>query len=89
MQNRWVDWVMCKHLAISNYSGDVRISGELWKSPDGVIHLNNDSGTYMPGSELLPNLSSLLSGLFPGTSFVVESATGVESASEEVDCEVE
>lgn len=63
--NEKADWVLSKHVLMSNYSSDVRLAGELWKSADGTIHFNNNSGTYKPGSDL-SNALSLFEKLFPG-----------------------
>lgn len=63
--NGYVDWVMSKHVLMSGYSDDVRFAGEIWKTADGKIHFNNNSGTYKPGSDLTA-ATELFEMLFPG-----------------------
>lgn len=62
---KFVDWILSKHVLVSGYSTDVRYAGEIWKSEDGVIHLNGNSGTYMPTPEQVGQAYELLVRLFP------------------------
>src|SRR5262249_47355071 len=50
-RNKAIDWLLAKHVLLSNYSEDVRFAGEIWKDADGVIHINRNSGTYKPSAE--------------------------------------
>jgi hypothetical protein len=72
IHNGMVDWVLAKHVLLSNYSEDVRFAGEIWKTADGVIHINNNSGSYEPETEWLANILELFNRLFPGVPCVVE-----------------
>lgn len=72
IKNSMVDWVLAKHVLLSGYSKDVRFAGEIWKSADGTIHLNANSGTYQPLEELYPMLKQLFERLFPGVACVTE-----------------
>jgi hypothetical protein len=40
-----------KHAVISDHDPTVKVAGELWV--DGVVHINNNSGTYQPTEEIL------------------------------------
>ena len=62
-----VDWVLSKHVLLSGYSDDVRFAGEFWKNEEGVIHFNNNSGTYMPDSSTVPYAQAILEQAFPNT----------------------
>ncbi|MCB9229197.1 MAG: hypothetical protein H6618_06255 [Deltaproteobacteria bacterium] len=76
VRNKLADWVLAKHLAISNYSDDVRFAGELWKDVDGVIHINNDSGSYRPKAEDLVQMRALMKKIFPTVLIEVEKNEG-------------
>lgn len=69
---KFVDWVLSKHILTSNYSGDVRFAGEVWKCRDGLIHINCNSGTYKPSQELLASVIQYLSVILPNIDFVAE-----------------
>lgn len=73
VQNGLIDWVLSKHVLISGYSEDVRFAGEAWllhteKGP--VLHLNNNSGTYMPSNEQLEKAAEYLRKVLPGVQVV-------------------
>jgi hypothetical protein len=42
------DWILSKHVLMSNYDPEVFFAAEVWKDADGVIHINRNSGTYQP-----------------------------------------
>lgn len=67
--NTFIEWVMAKHVLVSGYSLDVRLSGELWayRSGTGVtaIRMNADSGTYKPDSARLTMGVDMLKQVFP------------------------
>lgn len=65
IQYSTVDWVLSKHVLLSGYSKDVRFAGEFWKDINGVIHFNNNSGTYMPAYCTLKPTKEILNQLFP------------------------
>lgn len=69
--NKLADWVLSKHLVISNYSDDVRCSGEFWKDQQGVLHFNDDSGTYRPKTETMKGLKNILTSIFPDFEIVI------------------
>jgi hypothetical protein len=50
--NRFVNWLLAKHVLLSGYSRDVRLAGELWRYDDPVdgltIFISPESGTYKP-----------------------------------------
>lgn len=60
-----VDWVLSKHVLLSNYSDDVRFAGEMWKDENDCIHFNANSGTYQPTEEDLQNMLKLARKMFP------------------------
>mmetsp|Transcript_15654 Transcript_15654/g.44404 ORF Transcript_15654/g.44404 Transcript_15654/m.44404 type:complete len:560 (+) Transcript_15654:79-1758(+) len=70
----FVDWVLSKHVLISGYSPDVRFAGEIWKTEDGKIHVNNNSGTYRPTNEQVQNAVKLANVFFPALEVVAEYA---------------
>jgi len=67
-----VNWMLGKHILLSGYSPDVRFAGEFWKTPDGALHFNTNSGTYAPADETLPAVERVMSKLFPGARIVAE-----------------
>jgi hypothetical protein len=71
VRHKFVDWILTKHVLISGYDPDVRFAGEIWKDEHGVIHLNNDSGTYRPTPEQLQRAKEYLEAVFPNTPFVI------------------
>lgn len=74
------DWVLSKHLMLSNYSDDVRMAGEMWAETytkdDGSkgirVHINNNSGTYRPSAEQTHAAARYLESVFPGVEVVAE-----------------
>jgi hypothetical protein len=62
-----VDWILSKHILLSGYSTDVRYAGEFWKSKDGEIYFNNNSGTYAPSNQSIHNAKDFLKEIFPNT----------------------
>lgn len=63
---KYISWLMTKHIVISQYSDDVRMAGELWKTADGKFHFNLSSGTFKPSLGLLPVVGEMFEELFPG-----------------------
>jgi len=69
----FVDWVLSKHVLICGYSDHVLFAGEIRKDKDtGLIHLNNNSGTYRPSIQQLNNCVKLAHFIFPGLEFVAD-----------------
>lgn len=68
---KFVDWVLSKHVLISGYGTDVRFAGEIWKDEQGRLHINGNSGTYMPHPEQVQKAAELLGILFPHIEIVV------------------
>ena len=62
---KYVDWLMNKHVLLSKYSNQVRFAGEVWKTEDGTIYINNNSGTYQPNASQLQAASQYLRSIFP------------------------
>ena len=60
-----VDWLLSKHVLVAGKNADVRFAGEMWKTPDNVIHINRNSGTYRPSAAQLEQAVQLAQGLFP------------------------
>lgn len=69
IQNTSVDWILTKHVLISNYNESVRFAGEIWKDREGVIWVNRNSGTYQPSEEQLLQFVAYLSQVFPHVIF--------------------
>lgn len=46
-------------------SDEVLFAGEAWKTEDGTIHINNNSGSYKPDAARLEVLRAVLSLLLP------------------------
>lgn len=72
IQYSTVDWVLSKHVLLSGYSKDVRFAGEFWKDVNGVFHINNNSGTYMPNKNTLEPTQKILKELFPNIKIEIE-----------------
>lgn len=64
VQVKAVDWVLTKHVLMSGYDPDVRFSGEVWKDTQGVIRLNNNSGTYQPSQQQLLAAHAYMQAVF-------------------------
>ena len=45
---------------LSSGAGDVHYAGEIWKDENGLLHINNASGSFMPAGEDLKAAASLL-----------------------------
>lgn len=60
------DWILSKHVLMAGWSKDVRFAGEVWKTADGVIHINNNSGTYKPDAKEMVKVMELFQKIFPG-----------------------
>lgn len=65
VKNKVVDWLLSKHVLVSNYNEDVRFAWEAWKDEDWVIWVNNDSWTYKPSSESLNSFIKYINEIFP------------------------
>lgn len=63
---KYISWLMTKHIVISQYSDDVRMAGEMWKTPDGKLHFNLSSGTFKPSLQLVPVVADMFKELFKG-----------------------
>ena len=65
--NKFVAWLLAKHVLLSGWSKRVRLAGELWAcTVDGVltIYLLGESGTYQPENEQLIAAAEELSATF-------------------------
>ena len=49
-----------KHMMLSDYQA-VQFAGVMWKDDNDVLHLSNDSGTYLPTAEQLTAAAAFLS----------------------------
>lgn len=65
IKNRIADWILTKHVLISNYNKSVRFAWEVWKDKDGVIWVNNNSWTYRPNIKQLDKFIDYLRQIFP------------------------
>lgn len=67
--NRFIEWVMAKHVLVSGHDLDVRLPGELWahRNPDGIITVNisGNSGTYKPHDRRLRDGAQRLRSVLP------------------------
>jgi hypothetical protein len=59
-----IDWLLSKHVLASGYDPDVLFAGEVWKDTDGVIHMNDNSGTYQPGEKELSAAALYMQAVF-------------------------
>lgn len=59
------DWIFSKHVLVSGYDEHTFYASETWKSPDGAVNLNRDSGTYLPGEEAQKRAVALVKAVFP------------------------
>ena len=69
VQKKSVDWVLSKHVLLSNYSKSVRYAGEMWKDSNNTIHINTNSGTYRPSEKDLQSIISFARDYFPNFKF--------------------
>jgi len=60
-----VDWVLTKHVLISNYDPNIMFAGEVWKDVNGTVWVNRNSGTYAPSERQLDNFIKYLQAVFP------------------------
>lgn len=65
IKNKIADWILSKHVLISNYNDSVRFAWEVWKDKNGIIWVNNNSWTYMPNKEQLSKFIDYLKQIFP------------------------
>jgi hypothetical protein len=74
------DWFLSKHVLASNWNDDVRYAGETWVTKDDrgapTIHLNQNSGTYLPSVEQLLSAARYLQALVPGVPVVAHHLDG-------------
>jgi hypothetical protein len=52
---------LSKHLMLRGKDGSVHYAGELWKDENGVLHINNASGTFKPNGAEISVAANLLS----------------------------
>lgn len=58
--------LLTKHVSLAKRSSNVRFAGELRKANDNqTLLLNNNSGTYRPDDNLVPEAVAYLQRLFP------------------------
>lgn len=65
--NKFLAWMLAKHVLLSRWSKDVRVPGELWVCDlDGqrVIFVNAESGSYRPTEQQMQALSRMLTNRF-------------------------
>lgn len=65
--NKFLAWMLAKHVLLSRWSKDVRVPGELWVCElDGqrVIFVNSESGSYRPTEQQMQALSRMLTNRF-------------------------
>lgn len=67
--NKMIDWILTKHVLISNYAKSIRFAWEIWKDQKGVIWVNRNSGTYMPTEASLLAFVEYLKAIFPNVDF--------------------
>jgi hypothetical protein len=65
-----IDWILSKHILLSDKSTDVRFAGEFWKESDGSIYFNNDSGTYAPDTKTVIKTEILLKSIFQNINII-------------------
>ncbi len=61
---------LTKHYVISGHANDVAFAGEVMKTPDGLLIVNNNSGTYRPAKsqvEQFEDLFAMYEGASPST----------------------
>ncbi len=65
----WIDWVLSKHVLLSDYSDKVHFAGEISKvineNGEEILVLSNDSGSYQPSKEELAAALSYARELLP------------------------
>jgi hypothetical protein len=65
--NKFLAWMLAKHVLLSRWSKDVRAAGELWVcklTGQLVIFVNTESGSYRPTDEQMQALSRMLTKKF-------------------------
>jgi len=78
-----VSWVLSKHVLTVAVIGKgcgidergyptVLCSGEVWRDEKGDIHVNANSGTFMPKTAQLQATAQLARDVFPGVTIIVE-----------------
>lgn len=67
--NKMVDWILTKHVLISNYDESVRFAWEIWKDTEGVVWINRNSWTYKPSEKQLTQFIQYLEQIFPNVTF--------------------
>ncbi|CAF0837666.1 unnamed protein product [Didymodactylos carnosus] len=66
---KFVDWLLSKHVLMSGYDDDVRFAGEIWmehRNEGLVLHVSNNSGTYLPTDEQLTATGQYVAAALPG-----------------------
>jgi hypothetical protein len=66
--NKFIEWVMAKHVLIAGYDMSVFLSGELWsyrQDNDVTVRINRNSGTYRPDVVRLITGVKILKEAFP------------------------
>ena len=61
----FVDWILSKHVLLTDWAKFVRFCGEFFKDPLGQYNLTPDSGTYQPETELLVAMGKALQAVTP------------------------
>lgn len=64
-----MDWVLTKHVLMSNYGDDVLFAGEVYRTRDNKIQVTGNSGTYMPNNETTDWARKHLASTFQGVAF--------------------
>jgi UDP-N-acetylglucosamine:LPS N-acetylglucosamine transferase len=64
-----------KHLFVAGGSKDIRFAGEIWVDRDGILHVDNDSGTFATDPALLGKTLKLLQTNLPGVGIQIQEQT--------------
>lgn len=67
-----VDWLLSKHRLMAVDAQKVLVSGELWKDEQGIVHINNNSGTYRPQKVHIASAVAFAHKFFDGLDLVGE-----------------
>ena len=69
VNNKKIDWVLTKHVLVSNYDENVRFAWEAWKDSEWIIWINRNSWTYAPSEKQLDQFIQYIGDIFPNVIF--------------------